>query len=236
MVKDQQFNKIDMPIMVGMKFGPARVQLGPIASIVLSNKSALADYGNYEEEFNGATWGYQVGVGLDLGESIILDAKYEGSLSRLGKGVKIGGETRNFDSRTNQFVVGIDQELVRDLKIGLSFLYKHKKNIIDDVPYDVETGEYWYNPNESPGNKYWIPFKTTVPAVGKDFPATTVNMWFLSNDAPRNWIYQVQNVPEAFRKYWAFELSFEKRMSNGWQLGGSINYSKSFSSRRYFIV
>ncbi|RLD61078.1 MAG: hypothetical protein DRJ01_08555 [Bacteroidetes bacterium] len=107
MVKDQQFNKIDMPIMVGMKFGPARVQLGPIASIVLSNKSALADYGNYEEEFNGATWGYQVGVGLDLGESIILDAKYEGSLSRLGKGVKIGGETRNFDSRTNQFVVGI---------------------------------------------------------------------------------------------------------------------------------
>ena len=130
----------------------------------------------------------------------------------------------------NQFVVGIDQELVRDFKIGLSFLYKHKKNIIDDVPYDVETGEYWYNPNESPGNKYWIPFKTTVPAVGKDFPATTVNMWFLSNDAPRNWIYQVQNVPEAFRKYWAFELSFEKRMSNGWQLGGSINYSKTWGN------
>ena len=106
-VKTQQFNKLDLPIMVGMKFGPARVQLGPIASIVLSNKSALADYGNYEEEFNGATWGYQVGVGLDLGSSLILDAKYEGSLSKLGKGVKIGGETRNFDSRTNQFVVGL---------------------------------------------------------------------------------------------------------------------------------
>ncbi|MBE9466802.1 MAG: PorT family protein [Bacteroidetes bacterium] len=107
MIKDQKFNKIDIPIMVGMKFGPARVQLGPIASIVLSNKSALADYGNYEEEFNGATWGYQVGVGLDLGESIIIDAKYEGSLSRLGKGVTVGGQTRDFDSRPNQFVVGL---------------------------------------------------------------------------------------------------------------------------------
>lgn len=104
-LKKQQFNKIDIPIMVGMKFGPARIQAGPITSIVVNNKSALADYGSYEEKFNGATWGYQ--VGLDIFNKIILDAKYEGSLSKLGKGIKIGGETRDFDSRTNQFVVGI---------------------------------------------------------------------------------------------------------------------------------
>jgi len=130
----------------------------------------------------------------------------------------------------HQFVAGIEHELFKNLKVGLNFIYKHKKNIIDDVLYDVDTGEYWYNPFQSPGSKYWIPFSTTVPKVGTDFPATKVDMWFLSNDAPTSWIFQVQNVPEAFRKYSCVEFTFEKRMAKGWQLGGSINYSKTWGN------
>lgn len=106
-IKEQKFNQIDIPIMVGYKLGPARIQGGPIATIVLSSTSALKDYNNYEEEFNGATWGYQVGLGLDLGKKITIDAKYEGNLSKLGDGVKIAGETRSFDSRNSQFVVSL---------------------------------------------------------------------------------------------------------------------------------
>lgn len=104
-IKEQKFNQIDIPIMVGYKIGPARIQGGPIATIVLNSTSALKDYNNYEEEFNGATWGYQVGLGLDLGKKITIDAKYEGNLSKLGDGIKVAGETRNFDSRNSQFVV-----------------------------------------------------------------------------------------------------------------------------------
>jgi len=106
-IKDQDFKQIDIPIMVGAKFGPARIQVGPIATIMLNNSSVLKDYQNYEEEFNGATWGYQVGLGLDLGKKITIDAKYEGNLSKLGDGIKIGGETRSFDSRNSQFVVSL---------------------------------------------------------------------------------------------------------------------------------
>jgi len=106
-IKDQDFKQIDIPIMVGAKFGPARIQAGPIATIMLNNSSVLKDYQNYEEEFNGATWGYQVGLGLDLGKKITIDAKYEGNLSKLGDGIKIGGETRSFDSRNSQFVVSL---------------------------------------------------------------------------------------------------------------------------------
>lgn len=104
-IKEQEFKQIDIPIMVGYKFGPARIQGGPIATIVLNSTSALKDYNNYEEEFNGATWGYQVGLGLDLGKKITIDAKYEGNLSKLGDGIKVAGETRSFDSRNSQFVV-----------------------------------------------------------------------------------------------------------------------------------
>lgn len=106
-IKDQDFKQLDIPIMVGAKFGPARIQAGPIATIMLSSSSVLKDYSNYEEEFNGATWGYQVGLGLDLGKKITIDAKYEGNLSKLGDGIKVGGETRSFDSRNSQFVVSL---------------------------------------------------------------------------------------------------------------------------------
>ena len=103
-IKEQKFKQIDIPIMLGYKFGPARIQAGPIASIVIDSKSALVDYDNYEEEFNGATWGYQVGVGLDIGKKLTIDVKYEGNLSKLASGVKIGNETLDFDSRNSQFV------------------------------------------------------------------------------------------------------------------------------------
>ena len=102
-IKEQKFKQIDIPIMLGYKFGPARLQVGPIASIIIDSKSVLLDYDNYEEEFNGATWGYQVGVGLDI-KKITIDVKYEGNLSKLGDGVKIGGKTQSFDSRNSQFV------------------------------------------------------------------------------------------------------------------------------------
>ena len=105
-VREQKFRQIDFPIMVGYKFGPARIQLGPVGTIMLKSDPSLDGFMNmdYKEEFNGATWGYQVGVGLDIFKKITIDLKYEGNLSKLGDGVKIAGETRNFDSRNSQFV------------------------------------------------------------------------------------------------------------------------------------
>ncbi|MBM3285583.1 MAG: hypothetical protein FJY81_06890 [Candidatus Aminicenantes bacterium] len=38
---------------------------------------------------------------------------------------------------------------------------------------------------------------------------------------------QLRNVPELERRYRAFELSFEKRMSHGWQLAGTLILSRS---------
>lgn len=106
-IENQKFNKIDIPIMVGYKIGPLRLQAGPIASIVVSNKSVLEDYTNYEEEFNGATWGYQAGLGLDIGKKLTIDVKYEGSLSKLADGVNIGSQSFDFDSRTSQTVFSL---------------------------------------------------------------------------------------------------------------------------------
>ena len=107
--RDQKYRQIDFPIMLGYKFGPARIQAGPVGTIVLSTDPSLDGFMNmdYKEEFNGATWGYQVGVGLDIGKKLTIDVKYEGNLSKLADGVKIGDETLDFDSRNSQFVASL---------------------------------------------------------------------------------------------------------------------------------
>ena len=106
-IKNQEFKKIDIPIMVGFKLGPARLQAGPVGSIMLDQQSAIEAATNYKEEFNGATWGYQVGLGLDLLNTLTLDAKYEGSLSKLGESVNIGNRSYSIDNRPSQFIVTV---------------------------------------------------------------------------------------------------------------------------------
>ncbi|SDB94118.1 porin family protein [Williamwhitmania taraxaci] len=105
-IKKQKFSRIDIPVLVGWKFGPARVGVGPVASIIIADKAVLKEYTGYEEQFNKATFGYQVGVGLDLWK-LGVDLRYEGSLSKLGDGVKIGGQTRSFDSRNSQVLASV---------------------------------------------------------------------------------------------------------------------------------
>ncbi|HUX53682.1 MAG TPA: porin family protein [Williamwhitmania sp.] len=105
-VRTQKFNKIDIPVLVGWKFGPARLGIGPVASIVISDKAVLKDYTGYDEQFNKATFGYQIGVGLDIWK-IGFDLRYEGSLSKLGDGVKVLGQERSFDSRNPQILASV---------------------------------------------------------------------------------------------------------------------------------
>jgi hypothetical protein len=105
--KTQSFKKIDIPLLIGGKFGPLRIQAGPVGSFMLDEKSAIEaaiDETEVKEKFNSATWGYQVGVGADFFNFLTLDLKYEGNLSALGDNVKIAGEPYPLDSRTSQFI------------------------------------------------------------------------------------------------------------------------------------
>jgi len=112
-IRDQKFNKIDIPVMVGWKIGPARLGLGPVASIMLSEqdglKDELADATNesVESNFKNATFGYQVGAGLDIFKFATLDVKYEGNLSKLGEGVNIAGKPYTFDQRNPQWIFSL---------------------------------------------------------------------------------------------------------------------------------
>ena len=81
-VVSETYNRIDIPVMIGLKFElfrEVRVELGPIVSILLSQTNRLSEF-NITQDFNTAI-GYQTGIGIDLVDTIAIDAKYEATLS-----------------------------------------------------------------------------------------------------------------------------------------------------------
>lgn len=109
----QKFNKVDIPVIVGWKFGPARVGLGPVATVLVSENDGLKDKlsdltsQTVKNNFKTATFGYQVGVGLDILKKITLDLKYEGNLSKLGSGITLGSTNYSFDQRNPQLIFSL---------------------------------------------------------------------------------------------------------------------------------
>lgn len=86
-----QYTNIDVPVLIGYKFGLLRINAGPIASFNVSSSNELAtQFGsiigssgnNVGDTFKSAAWGYQAGGGVDIG-SLSLDVRYEGSLSNV---------------------------------------------------------------------------------------------------------------------------------------------------------
>ncbi len=104
-LQSQQFNRIDVPLMLGIKLGPARLMAGPAASVMISSTSdLLTDAGDLYKQ---ATFGYQAGIGLDLFGKLTLDARYEGGLNNFGDEIEVGGETLQLDGRASAFVFSL---------------------------------------------------------------------------------------------------------------------------------
>ncbi len=103
-VKSQKFNKLDIPVMLGIKLGPARLMAGPAASIMLSSEDSVSDV---EDLAKRATFGYQAGVGVDIINKITLDVRYEGGLNTFGNEIDIQGQTLELDGRSNAIVVSV---------------------------------------------------------------------------------------------------------------------------------
>lgn len=102
-----KFNRIDIPVLVGVKLGPARINVGPVGSFVLSESNDLQELEPDFEFFTSAmTWGFQAGLGLDISK-LSIDARYEGSLSALGESFTVGGTEFPLDARPSQWIISL---------------------------------------------------------------------------------------------------------------------------------
>ncbi|MFP4060982.1 MAG: porin family protein [Bacteroidota bacterium] len=104
--RDMTFNKIDIPVLVGTKIGPTRLQAGPVGSFIISEDANVLNRATYEENYKNMTIGFQVGGGIDLW-MLAIDLKYEGNLSKLGDNVTIGDQDYDFDTRNPQWIFSV---------------------------------------------------------------------------------------------------------------------------------
>ena len=83
-----RFSSIDVPILVGLKGGPFRINAGPMASFRVGDNQKLRDAfqqytsGGLNNALSQAVYGYQLGAGLDI-FGFSLDVRHEGTFTDL---------------------------------------------------------------------------------------------------------------------------------------------------------
>lgn len=124
----------------------------------------------------------------------------------------------------HEFLVGVEQEVMKDFRIGARFIYKVNKNITETI--DPVNG---YDPTakDAQGRLIWLPYTTTDPGWDGEFGTgddQQITVYGLADYSPTPYLIGT-SPPETKREYIAGMLTFDKRMSNGWMFTGSILYS-----------
>lgn len=102
-IYNQKFNKLNIPILIGFKLGPLRLNAGPAASVLIADPKEIIEGTTYKK----ATFGYQAGLGVDLFNKLTIDLRYEGNLNQFGDEITIGDQTFPFDDRTGALLVQV---------------------------------------------------------------------------------------------------------------------------------
>lgn len=107
-IKKQQFNQLDLPIMLGLKVGPLRLNAGPSARLLINSPKDLIDDTDFTAMYNGLTFGYQAGIGVDIIKRITFDVRYEGSLQKYQTQIQnAAGDKFKLDDRPNAFLFSV---------------------------------------------------------------------------------------------------------------------------------
>ena len=107
-VAKQNFNKLDIPVMVGFKLGPLRLNAGPTASLLINTPKKLINSPDFKNMYSRMTIGYQAGVGLDILKTLTFDVRYEGSLKKYQNQIENAIGTKfNLDDRANAFLFSV---------------------------------------------------------------------------------------------------------------------------------
>lgn len=104
-----EFDRLNLPIMVGYQLGPVRLQGGPTFGLVLENTRQQPNgtvlYLN--DEYSTSSVGYQAGIGVDF-HNFVIDIKYERDLTNQGDNLDRGLEA---EQRQTHFVFALGYKI-----------------------------------------------------------------------------------------------------------------------------
>jgi opacity protein-like surface antigen len=104
----QNFNKLELPVMLGIKLGPLRLNAGPSGSLLINSPKELILNPDFKNRYNRMTFGYQAGLGFDVLNFLTFDLRYEGSLLKYQNQIQnLVGTKYNLDDRPNAFLFSV---------------------------------------------------------------------------------------------------------------------------------
>lgn len=113
----------------------------------------------------------------------------------------------------DQYTIGIEREVLRDLSVGVNLIHRVNRNFIDRVLTNGVFEEALYTDDET-GKQY-----TVYSQVNDD-----ANQYLIMN--PHEGDYGIVGF-EPIRKYTGLEFLVNKKFSNGWTILASYVYSKA---------
>jgi len=111
-VKNERYQYLDMPILVGFSAGPFRFSGGPVGHYFLNSKSELTDVNGYSAKFKQMTWGWVTGLTIGRGR-VSADNRYEGNFSKLGDHINFSGQPYHFTTNPARLIVGLNIALIK---------------------------------------------------------------------------------------------------------------------------
>ncbi len=103
---ESRFRNIDLPVNLGIRFGPIKVGAGPVFSYLIKTDNNLSLDINFSQKLKELALGYQIVGGLKLG-TLLIDLKYQGNLTGFGEQISIGNQTFDFDRRPHNFILSV---------------------------------------------------------------------------------------------------------------------------------
>jgi hypothetical protein len=182
-------------------------RLGLAFQLTSDHKTLLkASYGRYYDAIHHDSWSYPGPAASDY-----IWYYYDGDIANNVLGDIIPGDMGwNLDPKLKNpyadiFSLGLERELMPNLSVGVTFIYKKEKDLIG-----------W----EDRGGTY-----EEISMVSSD-NGQTYTVFNQTNELGSN-DYWITNPPEYGHTYRALIFSFAKRYSNNWQLYASLTWSKA---------
>jgi hypothetical protein len=109
-VKTERYQYLDIPVLVGVSFGPLLLHAGPVGHYYLNSRSELTDLDGYEARFKQFTWGWQGGVTIGKGR-LSADLRYEGNFNKQADHVTFFGDEYHFSTNPARFLLNLNFKL-----------------------------------------------------------------------------------------------------------------------------
>lgn len=114
-IKDENYQTLDFPIMLGFRLGQVRFGAGPVGHLFMNLNTDIDDPVNDDQEFlnesyttsfETLTWGMQAGIGVDIWQ-LHLDARYEQNFGNFADHMIYYGRSYAFDAKSTRLIASV---------------------------------------------------------------------------------------------------------------------------------